>query len=487
LLAQAFRLSGDRRYLSTLNSWYADWVTSNPPNQGPNWKCGQETSLRLLNALLTWELLAPDALPPRFLFEFVRQHCRRIEATLLYGIAQDNNHGVSEAAGLFVGGGWLRRYSAESRPARRWERKGRRTLEERVEKLVLEDGTFSQYSTNYHRLLLDLLSLAEHFRRRFGAAAFSALFYRRTCLATDWLFEFTDEISGDAPNLGANDGALLFDLSHLGYREFRPSIQRASAFFAERLIYSRGEWDGAWRWLLPEGELKWKAQTRASRLFPFGGYAILHHPTLDSWVMLRLPVFRFRPSHADILHLDLWHRGLNLLIDGGSYSYVAGEPWQSYFPGVGSHNTIQFDDDQPMPRIGRFLWGSWPQAESVEGIRRSGRLVGAVASYTDFRGRAHTRRVMATNAGWEVVDLAEGHTEALRLRWHLSPVGWRLEGSTLRSGSAAVELEASQRGSRLSLSSAHDSRYYASRRRIPVLEFGLPSDGRTAVRTEVHL
>ena len=34
-------------------------------------------------------------------------HLVRIAATLPYAIAQDNNHGTSEAAALFIGGAWL--------------------------------------------------------------------------------------------------------------------------------------------------------------------------------------------------------------------------------------------------------------------------------------------------------------------------------------------------------------------------------------------
>ncbi|MCK7461449.1 MAG: hypothetical protein MZU84_04970 [Sphingobacterium sp.] len=67
--------------------------------------------------------------------------------------AQDNNHGTSEAAGLFIGGSWLatvdrNRYNQ----AQGYAEKGRKWLEERVKKLVAADGSFSQHSVNYHRV-----------------------------------------------------------------------------------------------------------------------------------------------------------------------------------------------------------------------------------------------------------------------------------------------------------------------------------------------
>ena len=36
----------------------------------------------------------------------------------------------------------------------------------------------------------------------------------------------------------------------------------------------------------------------------------------------------------------------------------------NYFSGIQSHNTVQFDEVNPMPRISRFLWGNWLKTES---------------------------------------------------------------------------------------------------------------------------
>ena len=43
-------------------------------------------------------------------------------------------------------------------------------------------------------------------------------------------------------------------------------------------------------------------------------------PPAVAGLYFRLPVYRFRPAHADPLHFDLWHQGVNLLRDGGSYA-----------------------------------------------------------------------------------------------------------------------------------------------------------------------
>ena len=60
VFARAWRISGDARYLSALHLWMQDWWQCNPPNMGPNWMCGQEISIRLINALLALRMAGLD-------------------------------------------------------------------------------------------------------------------------------------------------------------------------------------------------------------------------------------------------------------------------------------------------------------------------------------------------------------------------------------------------------------------------------------------
>ncbi|NLO34623.1 MAG: hypothetical protein GX117_14940 [Candidatus Hydrogenedentes bacterium] len=97
-LARAYAASGDGIYLDTLNQWLGDWAKHNPVNSGPNWKCGQEAAIRVFNLLLAAFILKQWLKPSPTLYEFVYRHLERINANIRYAIAQDNNHGISEAA-----------------------------------------------------------------------------------------------------------------------------------------------------------------------------------------------------------------------------------------------------------------------------------------------------------------------------------------------------------------------------------------------------
>src|SRR5690606_5962127 len=132
-MAQRAR-QGEQKELERLNAWLADWTTTNAPYQGPNWKCGQEASIRVIHLACAALLLGQVRDPLPALLDLVALHLRRIAPTVQYAMAQDNNHGTSEAAALFVGGSWLAEHG--DRRGARWAAAGRNLLENRAARLI---------------------------------------------------------------------------------------------------------------------------------------------------------------------------------------------------------------------------------------------------------------------------------------------------------------------------------------------------------------
>lgn len=457
---------GEGTAIEELNQWVADWCKKNPAYQGANWKCGQEASIRVMHLAMTAVILsqAQKAMPG--LLNLIEAHLRRIAPTISYAVAQDNNHGTSEAAALFIGGSWLARRGVSSGEV--WARLGRKWLENRVHRLIGADGSFSQYSLNYHRVLLDTLSMVEVWRRKIEEREFSRAFYERATAATNWLCAMIDPQSGDGPNLGANDGAQLLPLTDADYRDFRPSMQMASVLFRKQRVYEgTGSWDAPLHWLgVPTAEQV--APVPKSELFDDGGYAVLRRDS--SVAIVRYPRFRFRPSHADALHVDLWVDGENDLRDAGSYSYNTEKSWLDYFPGTASHNTIQFDGRDQMPRLGRFLFGDWLKADDVEPIVEEECGVSFSAGYRDAWGTRHRRKVLLGAGALEVKDDISGTFKVAVLRWRLSPRSWVLNGNRVSDGQRSLRIECSAPIERIALVEGSESGYYGRKTTIPVLE-----------------
>ncbi len=459
---------GDAEALATMNQWLQSWLRENPPYRGTNWKCGQEASLRVIHLLAAAFILGQDRAPQCALAETVALNIKRIAPTMSYAIGQDNNHGTSEAAAMFIGGSFLSALGwAEGA---RWTSIGRRWLENRARHLISQDGSFSQYSVVYHRLMLDTFSFAEAWRRRFSLAPFSSGMIDRLSAATRWLDAMVDRSSGDAPNVGANDGARILPLTEADYRDFRPSLQLASVLFrGQRAIAASGAWDDQLRWLSISPSAP-TASEPTSQSFDDGGFHVLR--TGGAVAYLRYPRFRFRPSQADLLHLDLWVNGRNLLRDAGSFSYNADAETRNYFAGTAAHNTVQFDGRDQMPRLGRFLFGGWAKAREVQ-LVSGDKDLRCAAAFTDYRGVNHHREIALRSGGFTCSDTIAGQFTEAVLRWRLMPGAYRLDGNRLIGSELRLSISCNDSACTMDLKVGFESRYYLHQHEIPVLEIAV--------------
>jgi hypothetical protein len=453
---------GDERAIPTMNAWIADWCKSNPPYLGRNWKCAQEASIRVMRLAASALILNQLRSQNLALRDFLRAHLLRIASTLSYARAQQNNHATSESAAMFIAGSWLATLGEGGTTD--LASRGQKQLEGRVLQLVSPDGSFSQYSVNYHRLFLDTASIVELWRRALGLPPFSDRYIARVREALNWMMAMTDSSTGHAPNIGANDGAHLLSLLGHDFRDYRPCVELAEAMFFDQAPSTEiGRRTASLFGVCPS-----KGGARKpleSELFDDGGYAVLRNG--DAKIIMRYPRFKFRPSHADALHVDLWANGMCLLGGPGSYSYAtvkAGE-----FAGVGAHNTVQFDNHDQMPRVGRFLYGDWVKTHYRSEIVSEFNVSQFEASYRDGWGALHNRHVFLSANSVVVADRVEGFRQHAIARWRLPPGEWTLQGSEVRNRFMRVMITSSTAIS-ICLTEGWASPFYGKKEKIPVIE-----------------
>ena len=447
--------------LVTLNNWLNDWCEKNPAYLGPNWKCGQEASIRVMHLITALIGLGKlDSISDNLL-SLIEIHLKRIAPTLSYAIAQDNNHGTSEAVALYIGGAVLNKM----KPSKRyldWQHLGEKWLANRANKLIMKDGGFSQYSVNYHRVMLDSYCLAEIVRRQLQLPALPKKVYQRLSKATDWLFILVQD-NGDAPNLGANDGAKLLPIGQSDYRDFRPTVQLASTLFKEHSYYDLlGSYDASLAFFNLEKIESSSKRPSKSQFFKYSG--LITHETDNFFISFKFPRFKFRPSQCDALHVDLWFKGDNVLRDGGTFSYNTTPDDLDYYSGVESHNTVQFDNHLQMPRLSRFLFASWLKPLTVKYRKNK-----FSASYKDAWNCQHVRSIKVQKQQIVVTDEIQGFKDHAVLRWRLIPDQWVLKENILSNGKMTLEIH-SKSALKIRMVEGRESRYYYQETSLPVLE-----------------
>lgn len=450
---------GNYRTEPVFNQIIDDWIKANPPFRGLNWKCAQEASIRVIHLSVCSLLLEQTHEPTPNLSTLLENHLARIIATTGYSLSQDNNHSISESVALFIGG-----FMVGGKKSRHHQR-GRTILEQSVAKLVQADGSFSQHSTVYHRLLLDLCSIAEIWRKKHDLPKFTPNFYRKIKAATIWMYEFTDLISGDAPNLGHNDGSLINNLTSSNYRDFRPSLQLACTLFADaRAIEERGPWDRHVKLLGIERKENILYQKRSVQ-FPDGGVSIIRNK--KATIFFRTPGFSFRPAQSDLMHVDAWVNGNNILKDDGTYSYALLEN-----PSFGSsafHNTIEVDSRDQMPKIRRFLYGSWASPEYTTEIQNDGASQTVSSAFVDFKGVRHERSLSLLADNLQCTDKINGIFKSATLRWRLRKAKWVVNGNTLSGEWLRLTITA-DKPFKMRLVNGYESLIYLKKRTIQILE-----------------
>lgn len=467
-LARAYRVFGDPIYLETLNNWIEDWSKHNPMNQGPNWKCGQETSIRVMKiftAAAILEQLKEVNLNLRIL---LWQHLQRIKKNIRYAIAQDNNHGTSEAAGVYIASIWLLSLSGlepkQKKVLKKWKEEGKRRLEERLLYLIASEGTFAQKSITYHRVVVDTLSCVLHAIREFNEPMLSAKVLERIERLGEWQVKMTLPEHGYAPNIGSNDGAMLENLHECGYRDFRPSSQQLFGLLNNKKVYPDGGWNEPlfWRSNQSVDQVKFQPTEYPESQVLDGQFLIIKKSDLVCY--LCIPNAKFRPGF-DVFHLDIWYEGKNIFIDSGSYSYNAGDLTNN-FKSVKAHNSVQFGTHEPMPKISRFLNAEWIMPDIVSKPYEDDGFTKCTCSYTDYMGNNHKRSIQISELLVKIIDEVDTKEKAV-LRFHIQNGVQKIENNSFSFSNGTIVFDGVQE---VKISFAEHSHFYLHKEVHEVLE-----------------
>jgi len=428
-LCIAYQTTKDEKYSAVFWKNFEQFQKSNPINLGPNWSSAQEVALRLIPWVMVGQALveSKSSTPDRmeYLTQAIWEHCRRIRASLHYARSQHNNHLLSEALGLILGG----LVFSQTRQGQLWLALGNREFLNGILALVEEDGTFSQHSTNYHRMLLHLGLIYRQAALQSGITI-SKPVTERLAASVKWLAGHLDPVSGHAVNFGHNDGTNLLPLGCEEYLDHRPTIQAASHAFLGQSFLPQGSWDDLSACLQLSGSTK-NPPTHSILSTP----AIHRIGDETTWASLRVCSFKSRPAHADLLHVEIWHKGINLAIDAGTYAYNLPAPWDNALSRTLVHNTVTIGGQNQMLRVSKFLWLERVNAtllsDTVSEITAR-IIVKSIHAYT------HTRSVVKTASNGFIItdeiELAEnpGSPLPVTIQWLLPDWKWQIKDSIIQ-------------------------------------------------------
>jgi len=401
------------------------WIDHNPINQGPNYRCSQETSCRLFNWILALyfykdaESLTQNRWS-KILF-YIYWQIKHVRENINYSrIIVRNNHAITETLLLYTAGLLFPFFEEASE----WKERGKKWFEEEITYQIFEDGGYLQFSFNYHRVVIQLLTWAIALSEK-HKEKWSAVVYERAHASLNLLVNCQDQTSGRLPNYGSNDGSLFFNWNDASFRDFRPALDSLHFLLTGRSLYKHSYEDRVW-FGIDRGIMNLKPLTlnNGTQSFPKAG--IFTFRKNDVLIFINCVTYKVRPLQADNLHLDLWYKGENLLVDGGSFRYNTDPNTTSYFMGTESHNTVMLGQHDQMHKGPRFIWLNWTRAIQAGWKEEENHIVfeGAIRAFDHLGKLVHHRKVTINEQlnKLTVTDQVTGkHDEVMRQLWHVLP------------------------------------------------------------------
>lgn len=406
-ITRAYILTKDMKYYQAYSKQLEDWIKNNPYSYGANYKCGQEATLRMISSLIGYSIFLNYGLitdqDEKNLRELVKGSYKKVLSNFFYANkCIKNNHTLSEICGLIIGSWCCEDNSSLV--------KAYKMMDREIIKQFSSDGGYIQNSFNYQRLALQImecvLKLSEVTKVNLSDNS------KELILKSTHLMYQMQDGSGDLPNRGANDGALIFPVTSCSYRDFRPVINTINTLLCNERLYGQGFYDEEILWFSNKklNSIPIKQQKRTSNAYYDAGIFSLRKDE-DSFLMTILKNNKTRPSHMDQLHVDLWHKGINIFCDNGSYSYA--DPIGKKLSLTSSHNTVKVNDIEQMNKKGAFLVTDWTKSKNVSITGSS--FIGTMISQNGYN---HTRSIEETESGYRITDNIIGEGEECKFNFH---------------------------------------------------------------------
>lgn len=415
----------DEDHAEFVFSQILDWIDKNPLNCGPNYKCSQETSIRINNWLFALnfykhsEALTEDRWE-KIMTSIYWQTDHVMKNINFSRIAVRNNHAITETLTLYLMGMMF----PMMKGAAVWKKKGKRWFEQEIDYQIEDDGTFIQDSMNYHRVVIQLLTYAIALADKHGEQ-FSGYVYDKAYKSVNFLFQCQEPTNGWLPNYGNNDGALFFPLSNHDYRDYRSQLDALHGLLTGKPLYEEYLEDAQWvGHVISTDRKKYDRIEKQQGIIKFerSGYYLIREK--DTLSFIRCGLFKTNGS-TDQLHLDVWYKEKNVLTDGGSYMYNTDEVTVRYFSGTESHNTIMLGDYDQMQKGMRFIWLYPPTLRNASLVEENDAYVfkGCVNAYKQIGEGIFVQRVVKKKKGtaeWMITDTIEGAPANIikRQLWH---------------------------------------------------------------------
>lgn len=338
-LGQGYYLTKNKKYLKAFERLMNDWIDNNPLNEitvHSAWR-SIEAGIRCLNwaKALSYVIFDINDETLRKMMEALKLHADYIIQNQR-DLSLVTNWSIIEFSGLYV----CANQFAFTEACAHWRDLSLQKVLAAVSVQLYSDGMHREQSSTYHQEVLQCLKQMVLSDRLCGISSDQKL--------KDMMFEMANAtikvlkpdghqpLKGDSDDIGVDD--LLVELAML-LKKPELAFRSIPKTFDMMLTYPEGDMDDLTQQLRPEPDYASVALSKSHYYVMRDGWS-----KDSNYLMFFAGNMGGGHGHIDLLHVDLYKHGKNILCDPGRFTYREQAPERFYFKAGSAHNTLEVDD-----------------------------------------------------------------------------------------------------------------------------------------------
>lgn len=409
------------------------WIEDNVPNIGPQYVCSQEIGIRLINWSFALFFYKNSSVLTQEIFNKIMSSIA-IQLDHIYKnisfskIAVRNNHAVTETLSLYL----ISLYFPFLTHSKKYKKAGKKWFEKEIEFQMFEDGSDSQYSFNYHRVKIQLLTLAIS-SAVVNDETFSPEVSERAKGSLRFLYNKIGNLeTGQVSNFGYNDGSIYFKLNDAEFDNFLPQLNALASLLHFDIPHVNNDFriveDEFWFMQKINKDIiepKILETDKGIINYEKGGFIQINEK--DTLTLFKTPEVSFRVAQDDFFHLDIWVKGVNVLRDAGSYSYNTDDKTKMFFNGIIGHNSVSMNGVEHMMKGPRFTWLYKPkhQLTIVKEFETYDEIISKMTIFYPVKYEIErTVKKYKNQFKWEIIDQLINSPAGNKIIqfWHINPI-----------------------------------------------------------------
>jgi hypothetical protein len=453
-LAVAFLITEDSKYAQKIINQIRNWLVENPLMFSINWGCTMDVAIRACNWIWalsqTKDYWAKDDSFVNAVKNSLFQHGWFIYRNLEKEPVNNHNHYLADIAGLVHLGLLFK----DSKEGAKWLDEGIKELFKEIRYQILPTGMSYERSTNYNRLVLELVMTPLILLKQNGYQVPDDIWFKLETMF-DFLI-YTLKPDGHSPIIGDQDNGRLLPFGVENQTDY-------SYLFALGAV------------LFKRGDLKYLSKGFNIYSFMMGGLKAKEiYDSLES-VKLSIGTKAFKDAgiyvmrkennyllfnasgkgtnaeidkdssthtHSDQLSFELVANGKTFLVDPGSYVYTADAIERYKFRSTFMHNTVCIDnlsqDNINVEKLWSYEYCAIPEIREWVTNELFDKIIASHTGYMRLKDPIKHIRELIFNKqtlSWEINDYFEG-TGTHRYDWYFhfdSEIDFIIEGNFVKT------------------------------------------------------